>query len=55
MWLPLYQGVLADVESLGPNADRALPEIEEALVVAGEMGEYWARAFSPPSSRRDFP
>jgi class 3 adenylate cyclase/predicted ATPase len=45
LWLPLYQGLLAQIESDGQDRERALATIEEALALADQIGGYWASAF----------
>ena len=39
--LPLYRGLLAEIESEGEDAEAALAEIDEALALASETGEHW--------------
>ena len=43
LWLPLYQGLLADIDA--EDAEKALSEIDEALAMADGIAEYWAAAF----------
>jgi predicted ATPase len=40
LFLPLYQGLLAEIEAEGRGA-AALSGIDEALALAGETGEHW--------------
>jgi predicted ATPase len=44
-WVPLFQGLLADIEAEVEGADRALGRIDEALALARETGERWTDAF----------
>ena len=44
LYVPLFQGLLADIEADG-DADGALTSIDEALTLAGETGEHWTDAF----------
>ena len=41
LFLPLYQGLLAEIETETRGAEAALAGIEEALALAGETGEHW--------------
>jgi predicted ATPase len=45
LWLPLYQGLLAQVESDAQDAEGAAATIGEALVLVDQIGGYWATAF----------
>ena len=45
MFLPLFQGLLAELEAGAEDADAALTRIDEALALAGETGEHWTDAF----------
>jgi predicted ATPase len=45
LWLPLYRGLLAQIESDAEDPERALATIDEALVLADQIGAYWASAF----------
>jgi class 3 adenylate cyclase/predicted ATPase len=45
IWLPLYQGLLAQVESDVDDGERAAATIGEALALAEQIGGYWATAF----------
>jgi predicted ATPase len=42
--VPLFQGQLAELEADGPDADRALRRIDEALALASQTGERWTDA-----------
>jgi integrase len=44
-WVPLFQGLLADIEAEVEGADRALGRIDEALALARKTGERWTDAF----------
>jgi predicted ATPase len=44
LWAALFQGMLAELEAEGDDADGALRRIDEALVVANETGEHWTDA-----------
>jgi predicted ATPase len=41
----LYQGLLAELEAEGQDAEAALARIDEALALASETGERWTDAF----------
>ena len=41
LFLPLYQGLLAEIESERQGAEAALAGIDEAVALAGETGEHW--------------
>src|SRR5215472_8356108 len=41
---PLFQGLLAELEAGGEDAEGALREIDEALALANETGERWTDA-----------
>jgi predicted ATPase len=43
--VPLYQGLLAELEADGQDAEAALARIDEALALASETGERWTDAF----------
>jgi predicted ATPase len=45
IWLPLYQGLLAQIESDAQDVESAAGTIDEALAVAEQIGSYWATAF----------
>ena len=45
LWLPLFQGLLAEIEADGQSAEEALAAIDEALALADETGEHWSDAF----------
>ena len=42
--VPLFQGLIAELEAEGPDADGALRRIDEALALANETGERWTDA-----------
>jgi predicted ATPase len=44
LFVPFYQGVLAEIEARG-DAAGALARIDEALALAAETGEHWSDAF----------
>jgi predicted ATPase len=44
LWVPLFQGLLAELEAEGNDADAALRRIDEALALANETGEHWTDA-----------
>jgi class 3 adenylate cyclase/predicted ATPase len=44
LWAPLFQGLLAEIEAEGEDADGALRRIDEALALANETGEHWTDA-----------
>jgi predicted ATPase len=44
LWLPLLQGLLAELEAEGDDADGPLRRIDEALALANETGEHWTDA-----------
>jgi predicted ATPase len=41
LFLPLYRGLLAEIETEGGDAEAALVGIDEALALAAETGEHW--------------
>jgi predicted ATPase len=43
--VPLYQGLLAELEAEGQGAQAALARIDEALALASRTGERWTDAF----------
>jgi predicted ATPase len=43
-FVPLFQGLLAELEADGDDADGALRRIDEALALANETGEHWTNA-----------
>jgi len=43
--VPLYQGLLAELEAEGQGAQAALARIDEALAMASRTGERWSDAF----------
>ena len=45
LFLPLFQGLLAELEAGAEDADGALTRIDAALVLAGETGEHWTDPF----------
>ena len=45
LFLPLFQGLLAELEAGAEDADGALTRIDAALALAGETGEHWTDAF----------
>jgi predicted ATPase len=45
LFVPLFQGVLAELEAEGGDADDTLRRIDEALALASETGEHWTDAF----------
>ena len=45
LWLPLYRGLLAQVESDMQDVERAAATIDEALAHADQIGGYWATSF----------
>jgi predicted ATPase len=44
LYAPLFQGLLAELEAEGDDADGALRRIDEALALANETGERWTNA-----------
>jgi|HubBroStandDraft_1064217.scaffolds.fasta_scaffold05038_5 class 3 adenylate cyclase/tetratricopeptide (TPR) repeat protein len=44
VYMPFFQGLLAEMEAQG-DAEGALTLIDEALALAGEIGELWSHAF----------
>ena len=44
MLAPLFQGLLAELEAEGDEAEGAMREIDEALALANETGERWTDA-----------
>jgi len=44
LWVPLFQGLLAEIEAEGQDAEGALTRIDEALALVGETGEHWTDA-----------
>jgi predicted ATPase len=44
LFVPLFQGRLAELEAKGNDADGALRRIDEALALANETGEHWTDA-----------
>jgi class 3 adenylate cyclase/predicted ATPase len=45
LFVPLYQGLLAELEAEGQGLDAATTRLDEALALAGEMGAHWTDAF----------
>jgi predicted ATPase len=43
--LPLYQGLLAELEAEGQDVEAALARIDAALSLVAETGEHWTDAF----------
>jgi predicted ATPase len=43
--VPLFQGLLAELEAEGGGTEGALARIDEALSHAGKTGEYWTDSF----------
>ena len=41
LFLPFYQGLLAEIEAGGGDAEAALAGVDGALTLAGETGEHW--------------
>jgi predicted ATPase len=44
LFVPLFQGLLAELEAQGDDADGALRRIDEALALANKTGEHWIDA-----------
>jgi predicted ATPase len=44
LFLPLFQGLLAELEAGAEDADGAITRIDAALALAGETGERWTDA-----------
>jgi predicted ATPase len=44
LFVPLFQGLLAELEAKGNDADGALHRIDEALALANDTGERWTDA-----------
>ncbi len=45
VYAPLFQGLLAEFEAAGQDAEGALARIDEALALARQTGEHWTDAF----------
>ena len=45
LWVPFYEGLLAECEGEGIGREGALTRIDEALALGGETGEHWTDAF----------
>ena len=43
--MPIFRGLLAEIEARGQGVEAALTRIDEALAFAGETGEHWTDAF----------
>jgi predicted ATPase len=43
--VPIFRGLLAEIEARSQGVETALTRIEEALAFAGETGEHWTDAF----------
>ena len=44
LWVPLFQGLLAEIEAEGRELDRALARIDEATALASDTGQHWSDA-----------
>ena len=44
LYVPLYQGFLAEIQAEGQQTEEASNRIDEALKLAGETGEHWTDA-----------
>jgi predicted ATPase len=44
LWVPFFQGLLAEIEADGPELDMALARIGEAIELASETGQHWTDA-----------
>ena len=44
LFAPLYQGLLAELEAEGNDAEGALQRIDDALALASETGQRWTDA-----------
>src|SRR5262249_14717447 len=44
VFMPLYQGLMAEIEAKERSAEHALTTIESALLLAAETGEHWTDA-----------
>ena len=44
-FLPLFWGLLAEIEAEGHGAEGALTRVDEALALAAETGEHWTDSF----------
>jgi tetratricopeptide (TPR) repeat protein len=45
LWVPLFQGLLAEIEAGGRELDGALVRIDEAIDLATDTGQHWTDAF----------
>ena len=45
LFVPFYQGLLAEIEAERQDANRALARINDALALVSETGEHWTDAF----------
>src|SRR5262249_7389699 len=45
VWVPIFRGLLAEIEPRSQGVEAALTRIDEALAFAGETGEHWTDAF----------
>ena len=45
LYLPLYQGLLAEIEAQTDNSEQAMAVIGDALAFADDTGEHWSDAF----------
>ena len=45
LWVPMFRGLLAEIEARSQGVEAALTRIDEALAFAGETGEHWTDAF----------
>ena len=50
--VPLYQGLLAELEAEGQSAQAALARIDEALALASRTGEHWRTPSCTASAAR---
>jgi predicted ATPase len=44
-WVPLFQGLIADVEPEAESVEGALARVDEALAIARQTGEHWTDSF----------
>ena len=52
IFLPLFWGLLAEIEAEGHGAEGALTRVDEALALVTETGEHWTDFFSTASAAR---
>jgi predicted ATPase len=45
LWVPIFRGLLAEIEARDQGVEAAVTRIDEALAFAGEIGEHWTDAF----------